>query len=351
MKLKLKKDIYFVIKYLLYAAGTLFLSAIIGAAIFLLIDKNKGQEKLNNEIIPQIERLEDVNESYIDRIGDVKIVDGFDVYKDTLPFDNYVSENTRGVCKGYAIFEILNFENKLDSAGVDFKVTKDLCEYNLDVDDISKVYCDKDIYTNEVTEQAATWDRIGNIKEESIKDILKKDNNKDKEKYDNFSDKEFNNQETKELLQIISDLQHDETYYSKSNEYYIGNWICDFKYTRNKSFKTISPENIKRRLDNNELVAVGMTSENAGHAVLCYGYSIIDDENIKFFISDSNFPITNLGEEAWKSFYILFTKNVDDEWHYIYEPVINDKKICRDYNSYIPSSSIGLYDTDEFIYE
>lgn len=100
---------------------------------------------------------------------------------------------------------------------------------------------------------------------------------------------------------------------------------------------------ILSKIDSNKLVIVGMGGHdkiaNMAHCVLAYKYEMLDNDEIKIFVYDSNIPITE-DNDVSQLIFILF-KLVKGEWQYTYRPFI-EKDFYKDYNfnSYVPGATI-----------
>lgn len=355
--IKEKKEYNLIKKILIWILGIvmIFLATI---AITSKIKQRAKFDKNSSIVVDQREKLEGKSLQLEYTNGKRKYVNNFDISKDTLPFKNFsTSKSTEGNCEGFSAFELLAFEGKLDKK---VNLNRNLSEYHIKPDDIQIVYGKDAKYEYQ---EAVNEDNMKKNSNESInndkkvfRDLIeqvtgKKDVEKSIKRKQYFDEAKLENSEAEKVLKYISEIHESKDrcaletipYYSDE----IGS-IDDIQ--KSKKYKTLDPHVITEKIDNNKLVEVGITSKVGGHALLIYGYEIVDKNNIKFYVCDSNLPINqkqsiDKNNEIKRETYILFTKDIlNDEWSFIYEPHINGKNLYVKYNSFLPSARFVIYD-------
>lgn len=341
-----------------------FSKGIIGVAVFMVLGfiYFKGSifikiDKIEDNVINEIKAMENVLADKKDLKGEIKIVNGFDIEKNTLPFSNFASTlSPGGNCEGYNMFELLYFEGRLsDFLGENMKTTYkgNLSDIELFKEDTDLVYSfreDKNYHPDYVN---FTGSFIENDYEKILKtsyDIF--DNDKEEGKVENFEGKEFKNNKFKEIIDDITYL-HNNKGYSRydSLPYKSSNPLSDLEKTTTYSLSDISF--ITENIDNNKLVVLSLSNRISGHSLLAYGYEKIDDDNIKIYVKDSNFTLINgkdltenekkVNSEIKNNFYVLFSKDIlKDSWSYIYEPNILGNRYYGHFNSFVPGTILGV---------
>lgn len=354
---KEKKEYNLNKKILIWIIGIVILFSVI-IVITSKIKQKVKFDKNSSIIVDQMEKLKGKSLQLEYTNGERKYVNNFDISKDTLPFKNFsTSKSTEGNCEGFSAFELLVFEGKLDKR---INLNRNLSEYHIKSDDIQIVYGKDAKYEyeegiNEDNMKKNNNESINND-EEIFRDLIeqatgKKDVEKSLKRKQYFDETKLENSEVEKILKYISEIHENKDrcaletipYYSDE----IGS-IDDIQ--KSKKYKTLDPYVITEKIDNNKLVEVGITSKIGGHAVLIYGYEIVDKSNIKFYVCDSNLPINekqsiNKNNEIKKEAYILFTKDIlNNDWSFIYGPHINGENVYMKYNSFLPSARFIIYD-------
>lgn len=314
--------------------------------------------KTSDIIVDQMKKLEGKSIQMEYTNGKQNYVDNFDISKDTLPFKNFsTSKSIGGNCEGFSAFELLAFEGKLQNK---INIDKNLSEYHIESNDIQTVYGEDEKYEYQeaINEDIKKSDEISidnseKIFKKLIKQVAGKSSGKKiKKRKQYFNETKLENSEVEKILMNISQIHESKDYCVLETRPYYPSEIDNIKdIQENKKYETLDPNVIIQRIDNNKLVEIGITNTRiSGHAILVYGYEIVDKNNIKFYVCDSNLPINNnqstdINNEIKKKAYILFTKDIlGDYWSFIYEPNINGKKLYFKYNSFLPGTKVAIYD-------
>lgn len=317
--------------------------------------KNKTWHIVNN--IYSLIHYSDLKKS---EHGEFVQVNNFDLYDDTLPFSNFSSlKSPWGNCEGYSVFEYLNFHkdirdeqnfsllydgvgnlgdikiseadlNILDNKVVDLKFIEDYkytaSDYNYLVQDKSKMGNFKkiiDFYFGEVVENTYSIE-AANL--------------------------DFENDDYEKIIKDINYLQNN-TYVTQLIEF--GFYTDEFygiPYENEGSNISILMDNV----DNDKLSVVSFNN-NGGHALLVYAYEVLDENNIKIYVKDSNLPLSTndnltdeqskLNKEIEENCYILYTFDfTGDCWSFIYNPNIFGTSLYGEYNSLVPGIEFLYYD-------
>ncbi len=264
---------------------------------------------------------------------------------DTFRFKNFGSENSKGGnCEGISVYELMNFNGKKE----------DLSKYKLSESDIEKLYEDKSQYAV-FKDDNSNGEKVEINYEGVIKKAFgfsKIDNNESDIYY--TEETKLDNKDTDNIIKELVSIQSNKIegiihsrfvsgcYYPPKASLLEG--YVDEGYMENK--RSINPILIKEKIDNNELAIIGVASNiGGGHALLVYGYEVIDENNIKFYVCDSNYPIKpGYEKEYMENISILFTKDVDGEnWGYIYSPTIESNEVITFFNSFIPGTNLYVY--------
>lgn len=302
--------------------------------------------KYKDQIISTYEKSINVSrEKYSQSGKEKKYVDGFDPLVHTFRFKNFGSENSKGGnCEGISVYELMNFNGKKE----------DLSKYKLSESDIEKLYEDKSQYAV-FKDDNSNGEKVEINYEGVIKKAFgfsKIDNNESDIYY--TEETKLDNKDTDNIIKELVSIQSNKIegiihsrfvsgcYYPPKASLLEG--YVDEGYMENK--RSINPILIKEKIDNNELAIIGVASNiGGGHALLVYGYEVIDENNIKFYVCDSNYPIKpGYEKEYMENISILFTKDVDGEnWGYIYSPTIESNEVITFFNSFIPGTNLYVY--------
>lgn len=311
-----------------------------------LIQDVRTYLKYDDQIISTYEKSINVSrEKYSQSGKEKKYVDGFDPLVHTFRFKNFGSENSKGGnCEGISVYELMNFNGKKE----------DLSKYKLSESDIEKLYEDKSQYAV-FKDDNSNGEKIEINYEGVIKKAFGFSKIKNKESDIYYTEEtKLDNKDTeniiKELVRIqgnkIEGIVHSRFvsgfYYPPKASLLDG--YVDEGYMENK--RSINPIMIKDKIDNNELAIIGVNNNaGGGHALLVYGYEVIDENNIKFYVCDSNYPIKpGYEKEYMENISVLFTKDVDGEnWGYIYSPTIESNEVITFFNSFIPGTNLYVY--------
>ncbi|MBU3161354.1 hypothetical protein KPL37_16725 [Clostridium frigoris] len=253
--------------------------------------------------------------------GDVKLVQGFNVVKNTLPFDNItIDPNDGGNCLGYCYVTRELFQNSL---------IKILRKRFKEIYDVSFLM---DSELNDFTIKVVkTKNKIKYEVSQNVFEILKALT---------YYQRRLNGY----LSMYRSDQVMPKTYSDNGSaiRYHNRYLLSKIRIFKSNMCKTMDLNKlILSKIDSNKLVIVcmGGHDKNIAHCVLAYKYELIGDEEIKIFVYDSNIPITE-DNDVSQFIFILF-KLVKGEWQYTYRPSI-EKDIYIDYNfnSYVPGATI-----------
>ncbi|MEO2506535.1 hypothetical protein ABHA01_01960 [Clostridium paraputrificum] len=302
--------------------------------------------KYKDEIISVYKKSIEVNrEKSLQSGSEKKYVEEFNPLIHTFRFKNFASEDNKGgTCEGISFYELMNFNGKKE----------DLSKYELSEGDSSKLYEDKSQYTIFKDDSKDGEDNIINY--ENIVKLalgLKDVSDDDPEVYYTENTK-LDNENTakviKELVNLQTNKDKNVNHTRYSSETYFPHYASALsEYVEESSIsnkRSINPILLKEKVDNDELVLIGVLNRRlGGHALLVYGYEILDENNIKFYVCDSNYPIKpGLEKEYTENISILFTKDVDEKnWGYIYSPIIESHEIITCYNSFIPGTVLYIY--------
>lgn len=325
--------------------------AIIGAAITLLIMAMLGyfdvyeDTKVNQkEITENIKIINDKSKIYNEVKNDKdKVVEGFSLEKDTVPFGNFGSVYSHGGnCAGIALLELFAFTNRIDrDIKIDGKILGPL-----------KAPLGNYILSDK---EKNTLAKI--LKNTYNEDILFDLSYNDKQEIKFDYSKYLENKELAEVYNYI-------TYYQVNQNNFQKEYVYSDKLL-NKKNKSITEFDIKKdilnKIDNNEPVGIGITGNIlGGHAVLAYGYKIIDENTIKIYVADSNRPILadpktdadKTYNEEVRGINILFLRK-GNIWNYAFNPnVKTQKEVDQDadgyyyngeFNSYLKGATLCIY--------
>lgn len=257
--------------------------------------------------------------------GNVKIVEGFNIVNNTLPFHNItINPNDEGYCLGYCYFTRAVFQGTLikilrkhfkEVYDVSFLITKELNMYTI----------------NEVRMEYKVKYEVS----KNIFEILK-------------AVRYYQIMINNKGLFYKSDMVLPRRYMSKKSCLMI-----QFKYllSRLRVYKTRMYYKLEldkfllQRLEVNELVIIAMNGygkcRNTGHCVLAYKYEVLSNDEVKVFVYDCNIPIIDENNVS-DDIFILF-KLINGEWEYLYRPFTDrDYYIDSNYNSYSPEAVIDF---------
>jgi len=326
----------------------------------------------NYDIEKDSEYINDfINSEYkYDKIESSYTVKGFDIRKNTFSFKNFASDMSRGGnCLGISLLEQKLFNGNLnlkEDGEYDLSfISKDLGIYRLSQEEINKIYK----FQSTATDKPAAL--LTGIKKDNmtIEEIYSQKNSE--AEYENVvSINEIESKEIREILKAISYFQEEDRQLSEKDYLYLPQIngskesakILKERYlstkniiTRNNFYgpkinKDINPEEILHRIKNDKLVVLGVSKSFQGHAVLGYRYEKINDDTIKIYVVDNNFPLfeneakyEEINNEIVNNMYILF-KNTNDGWVFKYNPVINNKYIYSGiYTSYSPDAEFSIF--------
>ena len=256
--------------------------------------------------------------------GNVKLVKGFNIVKNTLPFANItINPKEGGNCLGYCYVTRELFQDTL---------IKSLRKHFKEVYNISFLSdAELNLYTIDVVK---TKNKITNEVSKNVFEILKAVTY-----YQRRVDNSF--------FIYRSDQVMPKTFLSKRSgiTYHIRCLKNKMGIIKSNMYKTIDlNELLLNKIDGNSLVIIGISGydkkNNIGHCVLAYKYEILSNDEIKVFVYDCNIPITEDDINVPNQVFILF-KLVKGEWQYIYRPFIEkDYYIDSDFNSYVPGVTI-----------
>lgn len=318
--------------------------------------------KVKNEIVNNIKQLEKINDEYRKYKGDIIFLKNFDLSKDTLPFKNFRTLNSKGGnCEGYSMFEKLYYEKKLNDylrENRTSKYTSNLGDIKIPEEDISK------IYGKEAKTYYLNYKKLSNTYKEDISydnmiyiayGIKHKDKDTNIKIKQDYSKYDFENPELKNIITDIDYIHINKNYTCYKIDSYYSKYINDPMPNQKEysKYRSGEVELIINNLKNNKPVVVGINSRLGGHALLGYAYQMIDDNNIKIFVKDSNIPLINkdnptnevklINQDIKDNVYIMFTKNIlKKDWSYIYQPEINYTKMYYEFNSFIPGTELWI---------
>ena len=255
--------------------------------------------------------------------GDVKLVQGFNVVKNTLPFDNItIDPNDGGNCLGYCYVTIGLFQNTL--IRVIRKKFKTIYDISFLMDAELNSCTIKVVKTN---------NKIKYEVSQNVFEILK-------------AVAYYQRRVNGYLYMYRSDQVMPKTYSDNRSaiRYHNRYLLSKIRIIKSNMCKTMDLNKLLlSKIDSNKLVIVCMGGHdkkgNIAHCVLAYKYELLGNDEIKIFVYDSNIPITK-DNDVSKSIFILF-KLIKGEWQYTYRPFI-EKDIYIDYNfnSYVPGATI-----------
>lgn len=329
---------------------------IIGILLFqtIYIKRTYQIYKVDDIVANEIKSLEKINKDMYEKKGEKKTVLNFNFYEDTLPFANFGTVvSPGGNCEGYNIYEMLYFNNELDDfLGSNKKTTYDgeLGEYEFNKDDMKLVYKEGMYYYNYEDTKTKSEKDYKKIVKDSYSYNLTDKTEKMKE---DFISKDFEDIETKNILEDISYIQNNKGYIAYKTLPYNSLNPGDKLDGKEEKYDSADTGIITDSIDGNKLIQIGIINNISGHSLLAYSYETIDDNNIKVYVKDSNIPIIHkdiltdddirINKEIESNCYILFTKDIlNDDWSYIYQPSINGKELYSNYNSFVPGTTLSI---------
>lgn len=368
---KLKRKVRNMIKIFLIMLG---LITIINAGVYGLYDMYLKssvtfapalEEEGYSERIRQIEHIMQLNDDYYGVVGGTEAAKGrlatYNIEKDKLRIYNIGSYNSEdGMCLGFSMYEKFNYmdalsilnENMPEEIQLSEASRQDLGLIQLDEMDEKRLYGGS---------QLKAGSRF-NLDSKTLYDIY---TGVYKEEREDFSAK-IENKQTREILNVINYIQEvaneDIKQYPQiivaPREYTDLRDVRYFKHSKAK--EQLKPEWITERIDADEPVVIGISNTKEGHALLVYAYDYIEEDILKFYVSDSNLELINeksedqeklknikqYNQDVRENVYVLCVKDTETQrWEYIYNPKINNNYIYKGrYNSYIPGTYMSIYE-------
>lgn len=298
--------------------------------------------------------------------GNVVIANNFDLESDTLPFANFTTiDSEGGNCMGYNIFEMYYYNKFIQkNSSNEF-----LSNYNGNLADLPISEHDKEfLYSFRSNNESVfdynmflksedkanykklvldSYNKIGFYVEILYNKFLNKDLDIYRKDINNFK---FENEGFGNIIKDISKLQNEKSATYLSKGYYSTSALLGVSTNK---YDLTDINFLINNVDRGMLSVIGIYNMTNRHALLVYGYEKLDENNIRFYIKDSNFPIIkgdNLSEEDKlinediKKFYNLFTRDLtEDNWSYVYMPTIMGKVLDYGFNSFIPNTKLGYY--------
>ena len=255
--------------------------------------------------------------------GDVKLVQGFNIVKNTLPFENItIDPNDGGNCLGYCYVTRALFQNSL--IRILRKKFKEIYDVSFLIDAELNGFTIKVVIAEDKTKYEVS---------QNVFEILKAVT---------YYQRNVNGS----VFIYRSDQVMPKTYSDKKSaiRYHKRYLLSKIRIIKSNMCKTMDLDKlILSKLDGNKLVIVGLGGHdkiaNMAHCVLAYKYEMLDNDEIKIFVYDSNIPITE-DNDVSQLIFILF-KLVKGEWQYVYRPYIEkDFYIDCNFNSYVPGATI-----------
>lgn len=325
-----------------------------------LSDKRQDDLKNNKkDIINQINLLSNLyEESNKFNTESKKIVEGFSMADNTLPFHNYTDiYSDSGNCAGFVILELVAFNKKYSENPVIVNNTK----VNIPDKKLGEYYLSEEV-SNEIKRN-----NVSNTSGEIIYDtLLPADDKQIIFNYKSLKSKDTPN-DIKDILCSIEYYQNNQNKFKNAS-------FDDMKYDLRKE--------VINKIDEEKLVGIALNQPKEGHALLAYGYQHIKidtkvleeakvEDAYKVYVADSNVEYTKKEDindkesennKVTKNMYVLFVK-IGGRWQYIYNPhrnievSTNNKEISKinydsylysgNFNSYIPNSSFYTYKISE----
>lgn len=356
---RIKKRIFLsvsIILLIILGCGSIFITALSTYEI--------NYNRATSIVKKNVEALDKKLQESRSKEGNKKIVSGFDLKQDTFKFKNFATYESYGNCFGIVAFEML-YNNG-----------------NMGIIEDNKVYCDykgtlSDVAFNENDMKKLFPDSDGDYEYNTDRKYVKHNEeyynrliksafhgtfeSYDEDEYLKTPTEELSSDNLNKIINSISYIQNN--YQNKllfrycSDEYYT---TCpstiSSDYTKENNIFNI--RSIIDSIDEDKLVTVCMVNNIAGHAMLAYGYEIIDDNNIRVYVSDPNFTLYSgevsdaeqkINNDIINSTYILFTKDIlKNNWSYIYRPSIEgidpyDDNGYNFFNSFLPGTIIEVY--------
>lgn len=248
----------------------------------------------------------------------------FNPYIDELPFQNFASEiGERGNCVGIAHLTsyLYNRRKNVSSGSYKCKINgKDkVVNWNLDKDEENKTLLDAGLY---------------DFKDKSFVDAHSGDGV-------NFLNKDLSKGE-KEFKKMVG------CYWAEGNTRFDLN---DYTNTNGKHDDWSMIESMLRYLDKGKIVDVYMLLKAGyGHAVNVYGYHYLADDEIAFYVYDSNLPQDRrAGFKLNFEMCVLQVKKIkdvsgNDKFEYLYYPIKGNENV-----TYMASSNQGLMEENAIV--
>lgn len=327
-----------------------FSLGVCGKAWFDKIKKKTDANVYRNESIEKAKKLEELNFKYRDKHSQNEYtIKNFSIEKNTLGFKNFGTQDSKnGQCEGISYFEKFVYANSLSSfsSGKFNFNNRDLGSIKLSKNDAKTMYGDKDDPYNYSTFK----DMKGDIDFEFIYDVATGRKTKPSGKNHTFKISQIQDKNLANLINIIEELQKNKGFSRYTIEPYYSTYETLEGADILKKYRKIDINLIVDNMKKDNPVVFAMLNPTGGHAVLAYKYEFIDQNNLKLYVSDSNLPYNSnsdakkdINKDIVNNDYVLFTKDIlNNDWSCIYEPVIGNKKVYGEYNSFIPNTYIYI---------
>ncbi len=347
----------------------------LGGCCTNLLNNLQNQEVIisQNQIDSDIENMEKLVKQYncvSDKKENIVLLENYSINTDKFNLPHIVSYNSpKGMCSGYSVYEKLNYMAKRRSEEEKLNIKDEIIDeaktkYHVDLS--KNNFVKNGINLSEITISSKKWDciklktqgsnEIKSINTEDINTIYYSIYNPEK----NINDMSITVENNETLSNTLNTINYLQYWFNKNKHNFV---FAKIEYDKDDSFDI---ENFKKFFNKDRLEAVIITVHNnqGGHALLAYGYTMVDKNTYKIYVSDSNISIINnddlfnkLGlnkffknKEEYNNYienniYILLNReNESSRWHYIYNPTV-DKQThyykCE-YNSSIPGSYMNF---------
>lgn len=341
----------------------------------------KSEDDNNIKIVKiLIEMYQESKDTNNIKSENTKIIKDYDMNKHKFTFPNFGSYNqSNGMCSGFTVFEKLNYMKELKNIKPHYesldggKVEFSEIDENIDLGTIQIPYeeysnitlCTSINKNKEDTELYIDGEMLyeknmGNI--QNFKNKVSNDKTANILNIVNYLQMKFNENRNENTLSLIKPNE----YIDKENKDEINEYL--------ESSREFEIKDITDTIDNDKPVIIGISGvKSSGHAVLAYGYTKINEDKYKIYVSDSNLPIIKdemyLNKstiEEWNNFvqndvYILLKRGKvekkvvekeevekevvekeEEKWNFVYIPNLN-RKLYGEYNSYIPGHYMEVY--------
>lgn len=347
----------------------------------LQILKNSKIAISQNQIDSDIKNMEILVEKY-NNVADKKektVLENYNINTDKFNLPHISSYNSPGgVCSGYSLYEKLNYMAKRRSEDEklnyiynikDGIIDEAKTKYHVDLNKNDN-FVKNGIDLSKISISSEKWDdiklkiqgsnKIKSINTEDMKTFYYNIYNPE-ENIKDMSIAVGNNEKLSNILNTTNYLQY---WFNKNKHNFV---FAKIEYDKDDSFDI---EKFKKFFNKDRLepVIIAVHNNQGGHALLAYGYTIVDENTYKIYVSDSNIPIINnddlfneLGlnkyfkkKEEYNNYienniYILLKReNESSRWNYIYNPTINNQTYAYkcEYNSYIAGSYMEFFNEE-----